>query len=81
MHLSEQEIQILRELQNERWLNSAQLASRLSIAPFSVRSSLQAMRRFQLVSRGMDVQTVGHFRITGAGKRELAQRQQLRMVP
>ena len=81
MHLSHQEIDVLVELDDDGgWLNSEHIAARLDLAPFTVRSSLQALRRFRLIERGNDMKTVGHFRLTDAGRRELARRQQLRMV-
>lgn len=80
MHLSSQEIRVLQELKDAGPLCSWELGQALDIAPFSVRSSLKAMRRFHLVQSGHTVSTAGVWTIAPAGLSELARRQQLRIV-
>lgn len=80
LYLSRQELELLTELEDGRWRGPVELGDKLSIAPFNTRSSLAALRRFHLVERGQDFLTVGKWRISSGGRRELAQRSQLRLV-
>jgi len=84
MYLDQIEVKILRTLAGRGYMPATTIAETVGHHQQIVRSRLRGMARFGWVERGGWGQGLGHdwgrYRITQAGRHELAQREQLRLV-
>lgn len=80
-YLNEGELATLQALDDGRWRTSSEISDTIELAPIVVRCNLNELRRRRLVTAGSNFQTVGQWQITDTGRRELAARAQLTLVP